>query len=184
MLKYYAKIFVVTGIVFFLGIFFPALNIMPARRALAEAIANAIVFATALSLIMGTLHVVKARKAAAGETGRDIYSVRQSRSFESPLGRDRLFAAASSFLKGPLRCVITESDPAAGRLAAHTPIDLATFGSSVGVRLEGTPEGPTLVTVVSKPLLFFMLADYGENLRISRAVEQQLRGLGAASGQG
>ncbi len=183
MIKYYAKVFAITGLVFFLGMYFSDLNIMPAARAFADAAANAIVFAAALSLIMGTLHVVKARKAAAGETGGDIYAVRQSRSFGSPLGRDRLFAAASGYLRGSLGCVITESDPSAGSLCGRTPIDLATFGSSVSVSFQGTPEGPTLVTVVSRPFLFFMLADYGENLRISRGLERHLRGLAAASGQ-
>ena len=181
MIKYYVKVFAVTGVVFFLGILFSNLDFMPANRAVGNALGNAIIFAVVLTLVMGTLHVVRARKAAAGETGRDIYAVRQTRSFESRLGRDRLFASASAFLARSLRCKVTGSDPEAGKLSAHTPIDLATFGSRITVALEGTPEGPTLVTIVARPLLFFMLADYGENLRLSREVEQHLRGLEAAS---
>lgn len=177
MIKCYAKIYFITGSLFFLGMFFSNMSIMEFRPALENAAAVGILLGAAMALIMGTLHVVKARQAAAGESGFDIYSVVQVRRLESALPYDRLFDAVLHYLKGEGGCTVTGSDHDGGAVYARTPFNLVTFGSSVTVRLEKRQEGPTLVTITAKPVSFSILADYGENLKLARGAAAYLTGL-------
>lgn len=177
MIKCYAKIFFITGSLFFLGMLFSNLSIMEFRPALANAVSLGILLGAAMALIMGTMHVVKAREAAAGEGGFDIYSVVQVRRLESTLPYDRLFDAVVHYLKGEGGCAVTGSDHDGGAVYARTPFNFTTFGSSVTVRLEKRQEGPTLVTITARPASFSILADYGENLKLARGVAAYLKGL-------
>lgn len=178
MIRTYARIFFITGPLFFLGMLFSNLAIMEARPALENALTLGLLFGTAMAAVMGTLHIVRARQAAAGETGRDIYALRQVREFESALDYERLFTTVTHYLEKTAGFTLTEKDQEAGRIAARSPFNFNTFGSGITVRLEKRPGAPTLVRIISKPLVFTVMADYGENLKNARDLEEHLRASG------
>lgn len=176
MIKCYARIFSITGSLFFLGMLFSNLLVMPPRQALVMALADGILFGVVMSLIIGTMHAARARKAAGTETGGDIYATRQYRELESGLDQDRLFAALTQYLSGNRGFTITQKDQEAGKLTARTPFSFISLGNTVSVSLEKSPGG-TLVKILSKPSFPTVLADYGANLRIANGLRDHLRAL-------
>lgn len=176
MIKSYARIFLITGAAFFLGILLSNLFIMAPRRALITALADGIIFGALMSLIIGTMHALKARKAAGGETGGDIYSTRQYRELESALDQDRLYSALTHYLSESRGFTLTETDQGAGKVAARTPFSFTSLGNSVSVSLEKSARG-TLVKILSRPSFPTVLADYGANLRIANELRDYLRAL-------
>lgn len=176
MIKCYARIFSITGSLFFLGMLFANLLVMAPRQALVTALADGLLFGLLMALIMGTTHIVKARKAAGGEPGAGIYSIRQYLEFESVLDQERLYTALTHYLKPDRGFTVTEADQGAGRIKARTAFSFISFGNAVSVALEKSPRG-TLVKILSKPGFPTVLADYGENLRISRGLRDYLRAL-------
>ena len=175
MIKFCAKLFSFTGLVFFLGTLFSGLVMPGSRPDLIDALAGGLLFGAIMTLILGTVHYLKARKAAAGDERGDIYTTTQVREFESGLEYDRLFTTVAHYLKETAGFTLTESDHDAGRLAARTPFNFISFGSKVTVQLEKRAAGPALVRIVSKPLVITTLADYGDNLKIVKALEEHLR---------
>lgn len=178
MIKTYVKIFFVTGFLFFLGMLFSDMTLMPFRDAVINAVTSGLLFGLTLSAVLGTLQVAAARRAAAGETGRDIYAIPQVREFESRLEYGRLFAAVVHYLEKTRGFAITERDEEAGLASARAPFNFTTFGSAVKVRLQKREGAPTLVTVKSSPLLPTVMCDYAENYKIARGLEEHLRGMG------
>lgn len=176
MLKCYARIFSITGTLFFLGMLFADLLVMAPRQALITALADGIMFGLLMALIMGTMQVLKARKAAGEERVADIYSTRQYLEFESALDQERLYTALTHYFKGERGFTIAEADQGAGRISARTPFSFISFGNTVSVALEKGPRG-TLVKILSKPAFPTVLADYGENLRIVLGLRDYLRAL-------
>jgi len=176
MLKTYLKIFFVTGVLFFLGMLFSDLTLMPLREALINAVSSGLLFGLTMSAVLGTAQIVKVRRAAGGEKGRDLYSTTQVREFESGLEYSRLFAAVTHYLQKVRGFELTESDAEAGRAAALSRFNFTTFGNSVKVRLEKRPGAPTLVRIVSGPRLPTLMCDYGENYKIARGLEDHLKG--------
>jgi len=176
MIKSYARIFAITGTLFFLGMFFADLLVMAPRQALITALADGLMFGLLMALIMGTMQVVKARKAAGEERTADIYSTRQHLEFESPLDQERLYTALTHYFKGERGFTIAEADQGAGKISARTPFSFLSSGNTVSVILEKSPRG-TLVKILSKPSFPTTLADYGENLRIVLGLRNHLRAL-------
>ncbi|OGR77809.1 MAG: hypothetical protein A2X32_00075 [Elusimicrobia bacterium GWC2_64_44] len=176
MLKTYFKIFFVTGGLFFLGMLFSDLTLMPFREALISAVSSGLLFGLTMAAVLGTAQILKVRRAAAGEQGRDLYSTTQVREFESGLEYSRLFASVTHYLQKVRGFELTENDADSGRAAARSKFNFTTFGNSVTVRLEKRPGAPTLVRIVSRPLLPTLMCDYGENYRVARGLEDHLKG--------
>jgi hypothetical protein len=176
MIKCYARIFSITGVLFFLGMLFSNLLVMAPRQALFTAMADGILFGIVMSLIIGTMHVSKARKAAGTETSGDIYAIRQYRELESALDPDRLFTALTQYLSKSRGFTLTQTDQGAGKLSARTPFSFMSLGNTVSVSLEKSPGG-TLVKILARPSYPTVLADYGGNLRIANELRDHLRAL-------
>jgi hypothetical protein len=176
MLKTYLKIFFVTGGLFFLGLLFSDITLMPFKEALINAIANGLLLGLTMSAVMGTLQILKVRKAAGSDPGRDIYSTTQEREFESGLEYPRLFAAVVHYLQKVRGFELTRNDESAGRVEARGPFNFTTFGSAVKVRLEKRAGAPTRVSVTSGPRVPTLMCDYGENYLIARGLEDHLKG--------
>ncbi len=177
MIKYYAKVFFFTGILFFVGILVTSLPGMTKRQAVIHALASGLLFGVTLALTVGTVHVLKVRKAAGGDPAADIYATTQSRTFRTALEYERLFTAVTHYLSETAGFTLTEKDYDKGRITALSPFNIITFGSRITVLLEKNPGGPAEVKIVSRPRLSTILADYGENLRIVAAFEKHLRAL-------
>jgi len=175
MIKCYARIFFITGTLFALGIFFSDLALMATRAALVNAIATGLLFGAGMALIMGTLHIVRARRTAGENKAGDIYSVRQRAELRTALPYERLYAVVSHYLSEVAGFTITEKNHESGVISARSKLTFRTFGSRVTARLRRDGENATLVTLSSSPLLGTTLADYGENLRIVREAEEFLR---------
>lgn len=178
MIKCYAKIFVVTGLFFFLAELFSDLTILPFREALGRSISTGLFFGGVLTLVMGTFHILKVRKAAGGKADGDIYSVRQERRFEVGLERSKAFTAAENYLGQTRGFSFSLKDPEAGVLEARTPFNFTTFGNILTVSLSPSEGGKTPVAVTSRPVLFITLADYGDNYTLAKETEEHLRALG------
>lgn len=174
MVKCYARIFFITGALFCLGIFFSDLALMAPREALVNAIASGLLFGVGMSAVMGTLHIVRARKAAGPNRKGDIYAVKQSSELRTSLPYDRLFAVVGHYLSEVAGFTITEKSHEAGVISARSKLTFRTFGSKVTATLRKDGENATLLTLTSGPLLGTTLADYGENLRIVREAEEFL----------
>ncbi len=175
MLKCYARIFFITGTLFCLGIFFSDLAIMAPRAALVNAIASGLLFGLGMAVVMGTLHILKARKIAGENRAGDIYAVRQRVELRTALPYDRLYAVVGHYLSEVAGFTITEKNHEAGVIAARSGLTFKTFGSKVTAMLRKDGENATLLTLTSRPLLGTTLADYGENLKIVREAEDFLR---------
>lgn len=175
MLKCYARIFLITGTLFCLGIFFSDLAFMTLKPALVEAISSGLLFGLVMTAIMGTLHIVRARKAAGADREGDIYAVRQRAELRTALPYDRLFAVVGHYLSEVAGFTITEKNHEAGVISARSKLTFRTFGSKVTAALRKDGDSATLVTLSSRPLLGTTLADYGENLKIVREALDFLR---------
>lgn len=177
MLKTYLKIFFITGILFFFGILFADMTLMPFRQALIGAVSSGLLFGLTMAAVLGTIQIRRVRAAARGERVPGMYDTAQYREIESSLGYDALFAAVTSYLKGTCGFRITGSDQAAGRVYAQGPFNIWTFGISVQVRLEKREGAPTLVKIASAPMLPTLLCDYGENYKVARGLQDHLKGV-------
>jgi hypothetical protein len=174
MLKCYARIFFITGILFCLGIFFSDLSFMAPRAALVNAIASGLIFGAGMALVMGTLHIVRARKTAGENRKGDIYAVKQRAELRTALPYDRLFAVVGHYLGEVAGFTVTEKNHESGVISARSNFTFRTFGSKITATLRKDGESATLLTLTSSPLLGTTLADYGENLRIVREAEDFL----------
>ena len=175
MLKCYARIFFITGTLCALGVFFSDLALMTARPALVNAIATGLIFGAGMTLVMGTLHIVKARKTAGDNIKGDIYTVKQRLELRSALPYDRLYSVLTHYFSEVADFTITEKNHESGIISARSRLTFKTFGSKVTATLRREGDSATLLELVSKPLLGTTLADYGENLRIVREAEDFLR---------
>jgi len=175
MIKCYARIFLITGVLLGLGTFFSDLTMMTARMALVEAISYGLLFGLAAAVLMGTLHVFGARKTAGENREGNIYAVRQSTELRLSLPYDRLFAVVGHYLSEVAGFTITEKNHESGVIYARSRLTFKTFGCKVTATLRKDGESSTILTLVSRPLVWATLVDYGENLRIVREAEAFLR---------
>ena len=175
MLKCYARIFLITGTLFCLGIFFSDLAFMTLRPALVNAITSGLLFGLGMTAVMGTLHIIRARKAAGADREGDIYAVRQRAELRTGLPYDRLFAVVGHYFSEVAGFTITEKNHEAGVISARSKLTFRTFGSKITATLRKDGESATLLTLTSGPLLGTTLADYGENLKIVREALDFLR---------
>lgn len=174
MIKFYLKTFAVTGGLLFLGLLFSNLTMMGLRLAFADAFVNGTALALALTVLIGTFHVVRVRKAAGPNSGRDIYGFPQVREISSRLDPERAFAAMRHYLEEVARLTVTSVDQEGGRLEARSGLTLLTFGTKLTVQVSKRESGGSHVTVSSRPLTL-ALADYGESLRTADAAADYLR---------
>ncbi len=177
MLKVYLKLFFLTAGLFFLAAFFGNLATMPLKLSAVDAAVKGALFGILMSAVLGTLHIVRVRGKAGGNDAGDIYSTTQVRELTSRLPCDRVLTLMGHYLKEVAGFSVTLTDHTAGRLEARTGLSLAsTFGSKVTVSVRKAEDGSTAVTIISKPLLFSILADYGESLKIAGEAAAFLQG--------
>lgn len=174
MIKFYLKTFALTAGLLFLGLLFSNLTMMGIRLAVADAFVNGTALALVLTLLIGTFHVVRVRKAAGPNSGRDIYSFPQVREVSSRLDPERAFSVMRHYLEEVARLTVSDVDQAGGRLEARSGLTLMTFGNKVTVRVSRRESGGSHVTITSRPLTL-ALADYGESLRAADAAADHLR---------
>lgn len=177
MVKTYLKIFFITGILFFFGVLFSDMTLMPFRDSLIGAVSSGLLFGLTMSAVLGTIQIKRVRSAARGESAPGMYDTAQYREIESRLDDNALFAAVTSYLKGTCGFRITGSDQGAGRIYAQGPFNIWTFGTSVQVRIEKREGAPALVKIVSAPMLPTLLCDYGENYKVARGLQDHLKGV-------
>lgn len=177
MIKTYLKIFFITGILFFVVILFSDMTLMPFREALIGAVSSGLLFGLTFAAVLGTIQIRKVRAAARGESLPGMYDTAQYREIESSLDDNALFAAVTSYLKGTCGFRITGSDQSAGRIYAQGPLNVWTIVTSVQVRLEKRDGAPTLVKIMSSPLLPTLLCDCGENYKVARGLQDHLKGV-------
>jgi hypothetical protein len=175
MIKCYAKTLLLSWLLFLLVLLTPMFIGIAPDTSLTGSAAEALVYGAVLAAILGTAQIIAARRAAGPDKAGDIYSVSQTRTLESSLPRERLFAAAEHYLGQGGRSRIILRDPGAGRLEALTPLNLLTLGSRITVSLSDAGEGLSGVRINSRPLLPTLPADFGANLRIVRGIEAHLR---------
>jgi hypothetical protein len=174
MIKFYLKTLAITAALLVLGMLFGNLTMMGLRLAAADALVKGVLLASALTAVLGTLHVLNVRRAAGPNSGSDIYSVRQVREVSTRLEPDRAFAVMRHYLEGTAGLTVTSADPVAGKLEARSGLTLRTFGNKVTVSVSGREGGGARVTISSGPLVF-ALADFGESLRAADAAADHLR---------
>ncbi|HAN04013.1 MAG TPA: hypothetical protein DCW72_02140 [Elusimicrobia bacterium] len=175
MIKCYAKTLLLSWLLFLLVLLTPTFIGIAPDTSLTGAAGEALVYGAVLAAILGTAQIISARRAAGQDTAGDIYSVSQTRTLESGLPRERLFAAAELYLKQYGRSRVTLRDADAGRLEALTPLNLLTLGSRIAVTISDAEDGRSRVRIDSKPLLLTLPADFGANLKIARGIEAHLR---------
>ncbi|PKM98001.1 MAG: hypothetical protein CVU79_05490 [Elusimicrobia bacterium HGW-Elusimicrobia-3] len=175
MIKCYAKTLLLSWLLFLLVLLLPLFMGIAPDTSLARSAAEALVYGAVLAAILGTAQVIAARRAAGPGTAGDIYSVSQTRTFDSALPRERLFAAAEHYLSQAGRSRVTLRDPEGGRLETLTPLNLLTLGSRITVTLSDAGEGRCGIKINSRPLLPTLPADFGANLKIVRGIEAHLR---------
>lgn len=175
MIKCYAKTLLLSWLLFLLVLLLPLFLGIAPDTSLTGSAYEALAYGLVLAAILGTAQIIAARRAAGADTAGDIYSVSQSRTFESALPRERLFAAAEHYLNQAGRGRVTLRDPEAGSLRALTPLNLLTLGSRIAVSVSDAGEGRSRVRIDSKPLLPTLPADFGANLKIVRGIEAHLR---------
>ena len=175
MIKCYARIFFITGMLLGLGTFFSDLTMMTAKPAMVEAITYGLLFGITMTAIMGTLHVLGARKAAGANRAGDIYDVRQSAELRLSLPYDRLFAVVGHYLSEVAGFTITDTNHESGVISARSKLTFKTFGCKITATLRKDAESSTLLTLAARPMVWATLVDYGENLRIVREAEDFLR---------
>jgi len=177
MVKVYLKIFLMTAVVFFLAMFFSNMTTMRLKLALVDAGVRGVLFGIGMSALLGTLHIMRVRKKAGEYDTGDIYSTTQLRELKCRLPYDRVFSLMGHYLKEVAGFTVTLADQEAGRLEARSGLSFAsTFGNKVTVTLRKAEEEATEVTITSRPLLFSILADYGESLAIAGEAAAFLRG--------
>ena len=178
MIKLYLKIFFVTGVFFSLWISFAGLGrlaTMPQGKALAVSLIFGAIFGLLLSLIMGTLHILKVRKIAGESREGDIYATTQRREIKSALSGDRLFTMLTHYLKEVARFSLTGLPGVSGKLEAVSRVNLVTFGSRVTITIAQDERGASAINVSCKPRLMTTLVDYGESLKIVSDIARYLR---------
>lgn len=175
MIKCYAKTLLLSWLLFLLVLLLPLFLGIAPDTSLARSAVEALLYGIVLTALLGTAQIIAARRAAGPDKDGDIYSVYQTRTFESSLPRERLFAAAEHYLNQAGRGRITLRDPEAGKLRALTPLNLLTLSSRIAVTVSDAGEGRSRVRIDAKPLLPTMPADFGANLRIAREIEAHLR---------
>ena len=175
MIKCYAKTLLLSWLLFLLVLLTPLFIGIAPDTSLTASASEALVYGAVLAAILGTAQIIAARRAAGPDKAGDIYSVSQTRTLESSLPRERLFAAAEHYLSQGGRSRVTLSDPEGGRLEALTPLNLLTLGSRITVALSDAGEGRSGVKINSRPLLPTLPADFGANLKIARGIEAHLR---------
>lgn len=175
MIKCYAKTLLLSWLLFLLVLLLPMFIGIAPDTSLTGSAAEALVYGAVLAAILGTAQIIAARRAAGPDAAGDIYSVSQTRTLESSLPRERLFAAAEHYLNQAGRSRVTLRDPEGGRLEALTPLNLLTLGSRITVTLSDSGDGRSGVKINSRPLLPTLPADFGANLKLVRGVEAHLR---------
>ena len=180
MIKIYLRAFFVTAGLFFLWLLFQNLTNMGLRLAVVDALVKGALFGIALSAIIGTLHLVKARQAAGPDSGPDIYALKQVRELSSALPKDRAFELMRHYLEQVAGLTVTSVDTDGGRLESRSSLNFMTFGNKLSVTVRGAGNGGSEVTIVARPLIMTALADFGESLRAADGAAAFLR----ASGQG
>lgn len=177
MIKTYLKIFSFAGGLLFLGMLLSDMTLMPFRDALIGALSTGLLFGLTMAAVLGTVQIVKVRAAAGGERLPGMYATTQYREIESSLGYDALFASVTGYLKGACGFRITGSDHEGGRIYAQGPLNVWTLSTSVQVRLEKREGAPTLVKIVSAPLLPTLMCDCGADYRVARGLQDHLKGV-------
>jgi hypothetical protein len=177
MLKYYAKLFVMAWIAFFLGALYANLNIMDGREAVTESIVIGAFVGLAVAGLVGTFHIRRARKIAGAEQGEDIYSLSQKRQLRLPMEADKAFTLLQHYFAEVAAFKMTGADKIAGTISGRTPfVYFRTMGNNVSAEVKPDGAGGSVVSIASAPIMPLALTDFGDNLRIVTELKKYLLG--------
>lgn len=168
--RHYLKVFALTGLIF--GMFQLGSDIVSAEALRMDKYALAAVFfGSAMSLSLVSLHIYSLKRLGIEDLTTENLTVDESSTVHSPLNWNEV---REKLVHDPLirRMKLKDEDQA---LFLRHGLSWSSFGEKISIRkLEATETGFRYL-IRSKPIFRMTLADYGQNLRNVRHLEQLLQ---------
>lgn len=122
-----------------------------------------IFFGVAMSLIMGTLHImgIKSKHYPVSDEALDV---RQKREIFTDLPYDEIFNACISSIDAVKKGRIVSEDRTKGRIDAQTGWSWKSWGEKISFDIRKQAGDKSVISVTSRPKVGTTLVDYGKNL--------------------